>query len=221
MPLSPILIRFPFCAEICRLLFHPFFLLAFLMLCFLGLPSGLAFLHSSLHSLSYIPSLSPFHSSTFIHCRNSAINAMPVCVSIVWFQMPLSSSPSSICNHRVCQSSNSAPSTSQHVCQCGRYSSDLQALHLHSHTVGPASLCLGLLQLISAAFPLDFRIFLIFCNISSIYSRSESCWDLFDVNYRNQCLNGESDLNFWNFGRSTNSRIQNLTYLCSHNTIFG
>ena len=41
-------------------------------------------------------------------------------------------------------------------------------------------------------FPLDFRIvtLLLVYLFRSVNSRSEVCWDKFDLNYRNQCSNG-------------------------------
>lgn len=47
-------------------------------------------------------------------------------------------------------------------------------------------------QIVIAVLPLDFRILYLIAHISLIASRSEVCWDKFDMNYRNQCLNGES-----------------------------
>ncbi|KIH54247.1 hypothetical protein ANCDUO_15609 [Ancylostoma duodenale] len=48
-----------------------------------------------------------------------------------------------------------------------------------------------MLQILFTALPLDFRIVYLITHISLISSRSEVCWDKFDMNYRNQCLNGE------------------------------
>lgn len=49
----------------------------------------------------------------------------------------------------------------------------------------------AMLQILFTALPLDFRIVYLITHISLIASRSEVCWDKFDMNYRNQCLNGE------------------------------
>ncbi|KAK6026381.1 EGF-like domain protein [Ostertagia ostertagi] len=48
----------------------------------------------------------------------------------------------------------------------------------------------AIVQILFTLFPLDFRILYLITHISLIASRSEVCWDKFDMNYRNQCLNG-------------------------------
>lgn len=55
---------------------------------------------------------------------------------------------------------------------------------------------------------LDFRISLIILSqlIPLISCRSEVCWDKFDMNYRNQCMNGE----FWHLKKSD---VYNFLYL--------
>ncbi|VDO72664.1 unnamed protein product [Heligmosomoides polygyrus] len=44
---------------------------------------------------------------------------------------------------------------------------------------------------------MDFRILYLIAHISLIASRSEVCWDKFDMNYRNQCLNGHWQQRFY------------------------
>uniref|UniRef100_A0A1I7X3D3 BPTI/Kunitz inhibitor domain-containing protein n=1 Tax=Heterorhabditis bacteriophora TaxID=37862 RepID=A0A1I7X3D3_HETBA len=54
-----------------------------------------------------------------------------------------------------------------------------------------------LLCALYSLFPLDFRISFILGNFVLIYSRSEVCWDMFDLSYRNQCLNGNWEQRFY------------------------
>ncbi|KAL6743767.1 hypothetical protein Aduo_016773 [Ancylostoma duodenale] len=54
-----------------------------------------------------------------------------------------------------------------------------------------------MLQILFTALPLDFRIVHLITHISLISSRSEVCWDKFDMNYRNQCLNGQWQQRFY------------------------
>ncbi|KAK6051165.1 Kunitz/Bovine pancreatic trypsin inhibitor domain protein, partial [Cooperia oncophora] len=55
----------------------------------------------------------------------------------------------------------------------------------------------AIVQILFTLFPLDFRILYLIAHISLIASRSEVCWDKFDMNYRNQCLNGHWQQRFY------------------------
>ncbi|KJH53603.1 Kunitz/Bovine pancreatic trypsin inhibitor domain protein [Dictyocaulus viviparus] len=48
-----------------------------------------------------------------------------------------------------------------------------------------------MLQILFCTSSLDFRLFYLISHFSLIASRSEVCWDKFDMNYKNQCLNGQ------------------------------